>query len=100
MQCSFFYSVSDAKCNCQYEYKRVGCFKDVRHNEALPEMLANERDKKSVYYNGHDINWFDWDNYMQQMVCRCAEQALKKGYKYFGIEFWGKLEIISITSKS
>jgi hypothetical protein len=60
-------------------------------------MLANERDKNSVYYNGHDINWFDWDNYMQQLVCRCAEQALKKGYKYFGIEYWGKLEIISIT---
>ncbi len=86
-----FYTVSDGRCDCPYKYKRVGCFKDRRGDEALPELLATERDKHSRYYNNHDINWSDWDNYMPQLVCRCAEQALKKGYKYFGIEFWGKV---------
>lgn len=81
---------SDATCGCDYEYKKVGCYEDRNGDRALPEMLANERDKHSIYYNGHDLNWFDWHNYMPQMVCRCAEQAFKKGYKYFGLQFWGK----------
>jgi hypothetical protein len=53
-------------------------------------MLANERDKNSVYYNGHDIDWADWANYLPQMTCRCAKAAIDKGFKYFGLQHWGK----------
>ncbi|CAB3989558.1 Hypothetical predicted protein [Paramuricea clavata] len=85
-----YFEGSDATCGCEYEYKKVGCYEDRDVDRALPEMLANERDKHSIYYNGHDLNWFDWHNYMPQMVCRCAEQAMKKGYKYFGLQYWGE----------
>jgi hypothetical protein len=86
----FFLIALDAKCDCPYKYKRIGCFKDRRGSEALPQMLANERDKNSVYYNGHDIDWADWANYLPQMTCRCAKAAIDKGFKYFGLQHWGK----------
>ena len=53
-------------------------------------MLINERDQFSNYYNGYDIDWHDWANYLPQFTCRCAKAAIDKGYKYFGLQFWGE----------
>ena len=84
------HSVSEANCGCHVAYHRVGCYKDNYYNRALPEQISNERDASSAVYNGHMIDWYNWDEYMPAMICRCAEIALKKGYKYFGLQFWGK----------
>ena len=54
-------------------------------------MLINERDRYSHYYNGIDVDWKNWDEYLPAFTCRCAEAAMKKGYKYFGLQFWGEV---------
>ena len=53
-------------------------------------MLINERDRYSKYYNNFDVDWLNWDTYLPQFACRCADAAKKKGYRYFGLQFWGK----------
>ena len=50
----------------------------------------NERDRTNPVYNGHNIDWFNWNNYMPEMVCRCAKIAIQNGNKYFGVQYWGK----------
>jgi hypothetical protein len=51
----------------------------------------NERDYTLPNWNGHLIEWNDWDNYMPNLICRCAMKAKKDGYKYFGLQFYGML---------
>ena len=80
----------ESKCGCRVPFKTVGCRKDTNSDRALPEMLLNERDRSSVYYNGIDIDWFNWNQYLPALTCRCAEAAMKKGYKYFALQFWGE----------
>ena len=80
------------------QFKAVGCRKDRRSDRALPEMLINERDKYSKYYNNIDIDWKDWDNYLPSFACRCAEAAKKKGYKYFGLQFWGEFSAVVLVA--
>ncbi|CAB4001946.1 Hypothetical predicted protein [Paramuricea clavata] len=79
----------ESSCGCRIQFKAVGCRKDKRHDRALPEMLINERDRYSNYYNNIDVDWKNWDEYLPAFTCRCAEAAMKKGYKYFGLQFWG-----------
>lgn len=52
--------------------------------------MLNERDKTSKVYGGRVINWRDWNNYMQGFACRCAKIVKAKGYKVFGLQFYGK----------
>ena len=55
------------------QYVEVGCFKDelVKGQRALPELIANYRGK------------LDWSN-MNQYVEKCALEAKKRNYMYFG----------------
>ena len=76
----------------------MGCRKDKRHDRALPEMLINERDRYSKYYNDIDVDWYNWDTYLPEFACRCANAAKKKGYKYIGLQFWGELRIFELLT--
>ena len=80
----------ESGCGCRTQFKAVGCRKDKRHDRALPEMLINERDRYSKYYNKIDVDWENWDTYLPEFACRCADAAKKKGYKYIGLQFWGE----------
>ena len=31
----------------------------------------------------------DWNNYMQGFACRCAKIVKSKGWKVFGLQFYG-----------
>ena len=88
---SFAFSIVKPHCGCRVTYKAVGCEKDNRNDRALPEMLINERDKNSHYYNGIDVDWKHWNEYLPTFTCQCAEAAMKKGYKYFGLQDWGEV---------
>ncbi|XP_028403466.1 uncharacterized protein LOC114526148 [Dendronephthya gigantea] len=81
---------AESLCGCRIPFKAIGCRKDKRHDRALPKMLINERDRYSSHYNGFDVDWMNWDEYLPAFTCRCAEAAMKKGYKYFGLQFWGE----------
>ena len=82
--------MESSSCGCLVRYKAIGCKKDKRSNRALPEMLINERDVTSHYYNNINIDWYNFDQYLPAFTCRCAQAAKRKGYKYFGLQFWGK----------
>lgn len=82
--------MESASCDCSVRYKPVGCKIDKRHDRALSEMLINERDVHSNHYNGIDVDWYNFDTYLPAFACRCAKAAKKKGYRYFGLQFWGK----------
>lgn len=75
--------------SCEVAYKAKGCFQDSP-NRVLKEQVLNERDKTSKVYGGRMINWRDWNNYMQGFACRCAKIVKEKGYKVFGLQFYGE----------
>jgi len=79
----------DAMAWCKVKLKPIGCFQDFRNDRALPEQLINERDTLSHVFNGKLINWKD-PHYLPSFICRCASLAKKRGYGYFGIQFYGE----------
>lgn len=77
---------------CSVPFTPVGCFNDFHQKNArpLPELLMTDRDMNSVKYSGIKVNWGEWDMYMDDIVCRCAEKAKEKKYSHFGIQNYGK----------
>lgn len=55
----------------------VGCYQDKPDDRALNKLYANLRSQ------------IDWWN-MRSMVTKCAERAFVRGYKYFGVQFYGE----------
>ncbi|XP_078359057.1 uromodulin-like isoform X2 [Oculina patagonica] len=59
-------------------YVPIGCFKDsLKKSRPLPELIKNFR------------GGLDWNN-LNKTVAACAEEAKKKGYLYFGLQFYGE----------
>jgi hypothetical protein len=54
----------------------VGCYID-KHVRAMPVLYKSFRDQ---------INWYSMDKTVNQ----CAHVAFQKGYKYFGVQFYGE----------
>jgi len=56
----------------------IGCFKDTtKKPRPLPQLIKNFRGR------------LDWNN-LNQTIDACAEEAKKKGYLYFGLQFYGE----------
>ncbi|KAJ7340116.1 hypothetical protein OS493_002842 [Desmophyllum pertusum] len=84
------YQVEAWQCsNCEVPYKARGCYKDSPAR-VFKEQVLNERDPKSKVYGGRRIDWTDWNNYMQGFACRCAKIVKDKGWKVFGLQFYGE----------
>ncbi|XP_068756342.1 matrilin-2-like isoform X2 [Montipora capricornis] len=77
---------------CNRAWTKIGCFKDkVKPSRPLPEMLLNDRDRFSKYHQpGYRLNWNKWSQSQHSLACRCAEKALQKGYRVFGLQFYGE----------
>ena len=75
---------------CGVLFKPLGCFRDGRHDPALPHYIYNERDKSIANYGGRLIDWVNWENYLPGFICRCAKKAKELGYDLFGVQFYGK----------
>ena len=76
---------------CPVKFTQVGCFHDSGIKpRPLPQLLFTDRDKGSNNYSGKPIHWGEWDVYLFDLVCRCAEQAKAKGYNVFGVQHYGK----------
>jgi len=76
---------------CNVNYKTVGCFHDPVHvkRRPLPYLLESRRDKSSKVYT-KPINWKNYHASLSDLVCSCAKRAKAKGYKYFGIQYFGE----------
>lgn len=80
-------------CKKEFKYYGSGCFKarhDMFGKDLLPKLLFTDRDVTSKVYSNIRIKWSDWNNYLQDIACRCAESAEKSGYDYFGVQFYGE----------
>lgn len=77
---------------CSVPFTPVGCFNDrqQQHGRPLPELLITDRDMKSHKFSGITVNWGEWDKYLNDIVCRCAEKAKEKNYSLFGVQNYGK----------
>ncbi|KAK2574277.1 hypothetical protein P5673_000422 [Acropora cervicornis] len=62
--------------NRDSKVEAIGCFRDER-SRALPDLVKNLR------------GTIDW-NHMERTVASCAKAVQAKGYKYFGLQFYGE----------
>lgn len=72
------------------DFERIGCFKDNKIGpRPLPEYIMTDRERVLKIYSGQSIDWRNWDAYLLEFVCRCAELAKTKGYTTFGVQYYG-----------
>ncbi|CAH3176572.1 unnamed protein product [Porites lobata] len=71
--------VSDAEA-CWISYEKIGCFED-HGSRPFPQLLLNKR---------KIINWENWNEFLETLVCECANVTAAAGYTYFGIQFFGE----------
>ena len=55
----------------------AGCYQDRSGDRAFNKLYANLRKQ------------IDWWN-MRAIVTKCAERAFVRGYRYFGVQFYGE----------
>ncbi|XP_073245330.1 uncharacterized protein [Porites lutea] len=77
--------------SCSLKYIKHGCYKDKSKPSlrTLKELIFQDRYKGKTF-SGQKISWKNWATYLPELVCRCAMAASKKGYVYFGIQFYGE----------
>jgi len=79
-----------AHATCSRKWVKVGCFHDSQDPRPLTELLLNDRDISSTANDGHMLDWYKWRESQHSLACRCAEKAREKGYKIFGLQFYGE----------
>ena len=77
--CFYFLVTPDA-----VSFVPVGCYRDsvLAKARTLPELVHNYRWPKGQ-------KEFDWNN-LNKTIEACAREVNKKGYLYFGIQFYGE----------
>lgn len=76
---------------CSVKFERIGCFNDKQEDpRLLPSYMLNDRDEHIADFSGQLIDWENWFEHLPDFVCRCAKKALEKGWRLFGIQFWGE----------
>ena len=77
---------------CDVDYVQLGCFRDkLKEPRPLSRMLFSERDPHSKWWNGFLIQWLNWDEYIEKLICRCAKRAFMEKYNIFGLQYYGEL---------
>jgi len=71
---------------CKTPYKRIGCFADkgASKTRPLPELLFD------VSSNASQLVGSQWNYYLLEIVCKCAEEAKQRKYTHFGVQEYGK----------
>jgi len=83
---NFVYRIS----GCDVKYEVRGCYKDKLGARALPKYILNERDFTLSNWDGYFVDWYNWEIYMPQLMCRCANKAKELGFRYFGLQYFGE----------
>ncbi|XP_065059570.1 uncharacterized protein LOC135687052 isoform X2 [Rhopilema esculentum] len=71
------------KRHCDVKYEPVGCyiFYDKYFNGLFQFILITELDTSMRVWNGHTIDWNNYDKQLSDIVCRCLTLAASKGFK-------------------
>ncbi|CAH3172036.1 unnamed protein product [Porites lobata] len=79
---------------CERQFEKIGCFVDKTGQQGalrtLPNLLVNDRDVNSDANDGHVLDWHKWPESIHSLACRCANATRAKGWKVFGLQFYGE----------
>jgi len=76
--------------SCSVKAQPIGCYKDESTNRAMAEYFLTARENLAGIFAGYFIDWKNWPQFLSKFVCDCAKVAQKKGYKVFGVQFFGE----------
>lgn len=65
----------------------------------MPYLVFTDMDKLSPKFSGNEAKLGDLDTYLGNVLCRCAEQARELGFKYFGVQNHGKMDLGAFSKK-
>ena len=69
-------TVEELQASCPYTAQHLGCYRDDRHDRALPDLLCTERDESSDKYSNVSLVWATFgSDYLDDLVCRCSRNA-------------------------
>ncbi|KAK3728149.1 hypothetical protein QZH41_019468 [Actinostola sp. cb2023] len=77
--------------DCNLKLDGLGCYAD-RHQKGarpLPLYFLTDRDA-SLDISSKIIDWRNWDVYMPELACRCANKAKELGHNTFGLQYYGE----------
>eukprot|EP00112_Aurelia_sp_Birch-Aquarium-sp1_P000133 Seg1010.8 transcript_id=Seg1010.8/GoldUCD/mRNA.D3Y31 product="hypothetical protein" protein_id=Seg1010.8/GoldUCD/D3Y31 len=69
-------------------YAYIVCLERASH--LFRNMLFTERDETHHLWNGHTIDWANWNTYMPDLVDRCASKAKAHWFKSFAVSYYGE----------
>ncbi|XP_067043371.1 uncharacterized protein [Acropora muricata] len=79
---------------CERRFEKIGCFVDNTGQQGalrtLPVLLVNDRDPTSDAYDGHRLDWHKWPESIHSLACRCENVTRARGWKVFGLQFYGE----------
>ena len=76
--------------SCPIHFIKKGCFNDLRNPRPLTQLMFTDLDKKASKFSGFPVDWGNFDGYLENVACRCAQVSKAKGFTHFGIENFGK----------
>ncbi|XP_031556840.1 uncharacterized protein LOC116293538 isoform X2 [Actinia tenebrosa] len=84
------YTYCKARDCCDVRFKPIGCYRDnLANDRPMPELLMSDVDSTSLKYNDNPMDYKRWNDYLPNLVCRCARAANRKGYSHFGLQDLG-----------
>ncbi|EDO46080.1 predicted protein [Nematostella vectensis] len=88
---NFVYKITPEDHSCVVKFSKVGCFHDnFVEPRPFPVMLLTDRDPESPKYSGVDIDWSNWNTYIQGLACRCSIKTREEGYESFSLQNYGE----------
>ncbi|XP_057306541.1 coadhesin-like [Hydractinia symbiolongicarpus] len=76
---------------CERTWKKIGCFHDrIIPDRPYPYELVNHRDPINPNWDSHLLDWKEWSASLHALACKCYSLAKEKGFRYFGLQFYGE----------
>ena len=76
--------------HCEIGIRPVGCFNEAMDTRALRGEIYNAINPSSPVFGGHLISALKWTAEFPVLLCKCARAAKAMGFKYFGVNNFGK----------
>ncbi|KAL9965242.1 hypothetical protein ACROYT_G029013 [Oculina patagonica] len=80
---------------CTISYRRIGCYSDFNFRQRplpdrlpLADVISDCPDPEELKSNQTDLE--AWNDYIYDLVCRCAAEAKEQKYTYFGVQACGE----------
>lgn len=75
---------------CGIPVKALGCFAEITHQPAIPNILDSHRGQDAIGYHGVQLSWTKYKESLNSLFCDCLSRAKSRGYKYIGMQYFGE----------